>query len=51
MNNFEKENWLKIKKHFETLPDFKRDNFFYKRACTICNDLPDPIEHPSLSPE
>ena len=43
MDKEERDNWKKIKEHFETLPEFKRDNMFYKRACAIVNDKPDPL--------
>ena len=42
------ENWQKIKDHFETLPEFKRDNMFYKRAVAICGGKDDPIELPEI---
>ena len=44
-------NRQKIKDHFETLPEFKRDNMFYKRAVAICDGEKDLIEHPPLEPE
>ena len=44
MNTQEIENWKKIKDYFETLPEHKRDNMFYKRACAIADDKPDPLE-------
>ena len=37
------ENWMKIKAHFETLPEHKRDNMFYRRALAICSAQPDPL--------
>ena len=37
------ENWAKIKAHFETLPEHKRDNMFYRRAVAICSAQPDPL--------
>lgn len=43
MNPDEFNNWKRIKEHFETLPDFKRDNMFYKRACAIVEGKPDPM--------
>ena len=49
MDEIEFKNWERIKSYFETLPEFKRDNMFYKRACTIVAspDKPvDPIDHP-----
>tara|TARA_R100001129_G_scaffold147040_1_gene108481 strand:- start:507 stop:668 length:162 start_codon:yes stop_codon:yes gene_type:complete len=44
MTEEEKKNWGKIKEHFETLPEFKRDNLFYKRAVAICEGKPDPLD-------
>ena len=44
MSKEELENWQKIKDHFETLPEFKRDNGFYRRACAIVAGGEDPIE-------
>ena len=44
MDKYERENWQKIKDHFETLPEEKRDNMFYKRAVAICADKDDPLE-------
>ena len=38
------ENWQKIKEHFESLPEEKRDNMFYKRAVAICSGEEDPLE-------
>ena len=43
MDSDTQENWAKIKAHFETLPEFKRDNHFYRRAVEICADKPDPL--------
>ena len=43
MDSETRENWAKIKAHFETLPEFKRDNHFYRRAVEICADKPDPL--------
>tara|TARA_B100002051_G_C16189832_1_gene371423 strand:- start:289 stop:441 length:153 start_codon:yes stop_codon:yes gene_type:complete len=40
----EVEAWGKIKEHFETLPEFKRDNMFYKRAVAISEGKEDPLE-------
>ena len=44
MNTQEIDNWKKIKEYFETLPEHKRDNMFYKRACALVADKPDPLE-------
>ena len=38
------EAWQKIKEHFETLEEHKRENFFYERAVAICNGEPDPMD-------
>ena len=44
------ENWQRIKDYFETLPDHKRDNMFYRRAVAICGGSNDPLEdHPPTS--
>ena len=43
MNKETKKNWEKIKAHFESLPESKRDNMFYKRAVAITNKQPDPL--------
>ena len=43
MDTETRENWEKIKAHFETLPEHKRDNHFYRRAVDICNSKPDPL--------
>ena len=42
MSEEEKANWLKIKAHLEE--QNCTDNFFYKRACAIADDKPDPME-------
>lgn len=42
MDKTEKENWAKIKEAMEESGN--TDNFFYKRACDICDDKPDPLE-------
>ena len=44
MSEEERANWERIKIHFETLPEFKRDNGFYRRACVIVAGGEDPIE-------
>ena len=44
MNNPERDNWQRIKDYFETLPEEKRDNMFYKRACAIVSNKPDPLK-------
>ena len=49
MDEAEFKNWERIKSYFESLPEHKRDNMFYKRACSIVQtpDNPvDPIDHP-----
>ena len=49
MDEIEFKNWERIKSYFETLPEHKRDNMFYKRACKIVSspDEPvDPMKHP-----
>jgi len=50
MTNEEKDSWQKIKAHFETLPEHKRDNMFYKRAVAICGGEKDPLDIPSFEP-
>ena len=44
MNPEELDNWKRIKEYFEDLPDFKRDNYFYKRAVEICKGEDDPLD-------
>jgi hypothetical protein len=44
MNEQELENWKKVKDHFESLPEDKKDNWFYKRAVAICNGNKDPLQ-------
>ena len=44
-----KENWLKIKHHMEAIG--KTDNDYYKRACAIASNQPDPWEPPALKSE
>ena len=46
MNPDELHNWKRVKEYFETLPEFKRDNMFYKRACAIVNGKSDPLPPP-----
>ena len=46
MTSEEKENWQKVKDHFESLTEDQRNNHFYKRACLICAGKPDPHEAP-----
>jgi len=43
MDEYELKNWEKIKVYFETLPEFKRDNMFYKRAVAITAGNDDPL--------
>ena len=43
MESETRQNWEKIKAHFEKLPVHKRDNMFYRRAVDICNSKPDPL--------
>lgn len=45
MSEEERANWQKIKNHFETLPEYKRDNMFYKRAVAICGGSDDPLKN------
>ena len=42
MSEQEKDNWLKIKAHMEEIKC--TDNYFYKRACAIADDKPDPLD-------
>ena len=44
----ELKNWQIIKDYFETLPDFKRDNMFYKRAVAAIETGEDPMPQPEL---
>ena len=43
-SNSEFENWKRIKEYFETLPEHKRDNMFYKRAVAIVGGKEDPLK-------
>ena len=45
MNPDELTNWQRVKEYFEELPEFKRDNMFYKRACLIVQGNPDPLDN------
>ena len=45
MSEEERANWQKIKDYFETLPEHKRDNMFYKRAVTISGGGDDPLKN------
>ena len=45
MNKEDAENWQRVKDYFEELPEFKRDNMFYKRACMIVAGHPDPLDN------
>lgn len=51
MDKYELENWQKIRKHFESLPEADRDNWFFKRACQITEGQSDPMSHPDLEDE
>ena len=42
MSDEEKANWQKIKDALEA--EGKTDCFFYKRACAIVNNKPDPLK-------
>ena len=44
MNEQELANWQRIKEYFETLPEHKRDNMFYKRAVAIVGGEEDPLK-------
>jgi len=43
MDETEFKNWERIKDYFETLPEFKRDNMFYRRAVAITAGNDDPL--------
>ena len=43
MDETELKNWESIKTYFESLPEEKRDNFFYKRAVAITAGKVDPL--------
>lgn len=43
MDQAEIDSWKKIKEYFDSLPEYKRDNMFYKRAVAIINKQPDPL--------
>ena len=51
MDKEEQANWQWIKEYFETLPEFKRDNMFYKRAVAVVETGEDPMPQPPLKPE
>lgn len=51
MDKYELENWKKIRDHFESLPESRRENWFYKRACDITNGQSDPLTLPNLDDE
>ena len=51
MDTYEKDNWLKIKDYFETLPEHKRDNWFYKRAVQISSGKEDPMKDTLWKPD
>ena len=51
MDKEERDNWERIKDYFETLPEEKRDNMFYKRAVAILDTGKDPMPQPPLKPE
>lgn len=42
MDQYEKDNWQKVKDALEEAG--KTDCYFYKRACAIVNDKPDPLD-------
>ena len=42
MSEDERANWQRIKVAMEEKGT--TDNYFYKRACAICNDEPDPLK-------
>ena len=44
MDKNERENWQRVKDHFETLPEEQRDNWFYKRAKAILEGKEDPLK-------
>ena len=50
MNEDELNNWQRIKEYFESLPEEKRDNMFYKRAVAITVGKNDPLDVKSLDP-
>ena len=41
MDEFQKENWAKVKAHLEEAG--QTDNMFYKRACAIVKTKRDPL--------
>lgn len=44
MSPEEKDNWIKVKEHFETLPEEQRNNHFYRRAVAIVGGGEDPMK-------
>tara|TARA_Y100000361_G_C10966226_1_gene241454 strand:+ start:135 stop:299 length:165 start_codon:yes stop_codon:yes gene_type:complete len=51
MDKDERTNWELIKEYFETLPEFKRDNMFYRRAVAVVDTGIDPMPQPELKLE
>lgn len=49
MDSYELQNWLKVKKHLESIGS--TDNHFYKRAVRITAGHSDPMAHPPLTVE
>lgn len=46
MDKYQKENWKKIRKHFESLKPEDRNNWFYKRSVDITDGNQDPLPEP-----
>ena len=49
MDDYDKQNWLKIKAHMEEIGN--TDNWYYKRSCEIAKGKPDDFKLPSLKPD
>ena len=48
MDKEERDNWERIKEHFEALPEDQRDNWYYRRAVAVLDTGKDPIPQPPL---
>lgn len=49
MDDYEIQNWLKVKAHMEKIGN--TDNWYYKRSCAIAEGKPDNFKLPSLNPD
>ena len=51
MSPEEKQNWINVKEHFESLPEEQRDNHFYRRAQAIAGGSADPMKDALFQPK